>query len=118
MELQTLGIELGKTSFHVVGLDLHGCVAVRKKMSHTPTLALHREPACRSDRHGGLRGGAFLGRTLQQEGTPLCGAVRQDEQERLHGCRGDHRSCYARSTMRFVPINTDDQECLNLVVSC
>jgi hypothetical protein len=30
MELQTLGIDLGKTSFHLVGVDLGGSVVVRK----------------------------------------------------------------------------------------
>jgi hypothetical protein len=33
MELHTIGIDLGKTLFHRVGLDLHGGVVVRKKLS-------------------------------------------------------------------------------------
>jgi predicted NBD/HSP70 family sugar kinase len=33
VELHTIGIDLGKTVFHLVGLDLHGEVVVRKKFS-------------------------------------------------------------------------------------
>ena len=35
---QTIGIDLGKTVFHLVGLDLRGEVAVRKKFSRTQLL--------------------------------------------------------------------------------
>ena len=35
MELHTIGIDLGKTVFHLVGLNLHGEVVVRKKFSRT-----------------------------------------------------------------------------------
>ena len=33
MELHTIGIDLGKTVFHLVGLNLRGEVVVRKKFS-------------------------------------------------------------------------------------
>jgi transposase len=33
MELHTIGIDLGKTVFHLVGLDLRGEVVVRKKFA-------------------------------------------------------------------------------------
>jgi hypothetical protein len=33
MELHTIGIDLGKTVFHLVGLNLRGEVSVRKKCS-------------------------------------------------------------------------------------
>jgi len=35
MELHTIGIGLGKTVFHLIGLNLRGEVAVRKKFSRT-----------------------------------------------------------------------------------
>ena len=38
MELHTIGIDLGKTVFHLVGLDLRGEVVVRKKFSRTQLL--------------------------------------------------------------------------------
>jgi transposase len=33
MQIRTLGIDLGKTSFHAVGLDDHGHVVVRRRFS-------------------------------------------------------------------------------------
>jgi hypothetical protein len=38
MELHTIGIDLGKTVFHLVGLNLRGEVVVRKKFSRTQLL--------------------------------------------------------------------------------
>ncbi len=38
MELHTISIDLGKTVFHLVGLNLHGEVVVRKKFSRTQLL--------------------------------------------------------------------------------
>jgi transposase len=38
MELHTIGIDLGKTAFHLVGLDLRGEVLVRKKFSRAQLL--------------------------------------------------------------------------------
>lgn len=35
MELHTIGIDLGKTVFHLVGLDLRGEVVVRKKLARS-----------------------------------------------------------------------------------
>jgi transposase len=38
MELHTIGIDLGKTVFHLVELNPHGKVVVRKKFSRTQLL--------------------------------------------------------------------------------
>ncbi len=38
MELHTLGIDLGKTVFHMVGLSARGEVVVRKKVSRSQLL--------------------------------------------------------------------------------
>jgi transposase len=38
MELHTIGIDLGKTVFHLVGLNLRGEVVVRKKFSRPQLL--------------------------------------------------------------------------------
>ena len=38
MELHTIGIDLGKTSFHLVGLNPRGEVIVRKKFSRAQLL--------------------------------------------------------------------------------
>jgi len=38
MELHTIGVDLGKTVFHLVGLDMRDEVVVRKKFSRTQLL--------------------------------------------------------------------------------
>ncbi len=38
MQIHTIGIDLGKTVFHLVGLDLKGEVVVRRKCSRTQLL--------------------------------------------------------------------------------
>jgi hypothetical protein len=35
MELHAIGIDLGKTAFHLVGVDAGGSVVVRKRCSRT-----------------------------------------------------------------------------------
>jgi len=38
MEIRTIGIDLGKTVFHLVGINARGAVVVRKKCSRTQLL--------------------------------------------------------------------------------
>ena len=68
MEIHTVGIDLGKTTFHLVGLNVSGAVVLRKKYSRKQLLhftsnlrvALIGMEAC---------GGAhFLGRALREQG--------------------------------------------------
>jgi transposase len=42
MELHTIGIDLGKTVFHLVGLNLRSEIVVRKKLSRTQLLRFAR----------------------------------------------------------------------------
>jgi hypothetical protein len=96
MELPTIDIDLGKTVFHVVGLDLRGEVVVRKKFSRTQLLRFT------ANVHVGLIGMEALRRfAFSWPGTAgtetrgatdsgaVCEAVRENEQERLYRCRGD-----------------------------
>jgi transposase len=88
MELHTIGIDLGKTVFHLVGLDLRGEVVVRKKFSRTQLLRFT------ANVHVGLIGMEWPStagtetRSATDSGA-VCKAVRENEQERLHRCRGD-----------------------------
>jgi hypothetical protein len=47
--LHTIGIDLGKTVFHLVGLNLRGEVVVRKKLFAQATAAVHGEPEGTTD---------------------------------------------------------------------
>jgi hypothetical protein len=55
MELHAIGIDLGKTLFHLVGVDACGNVVVRKRCSRTQFTEVHREPASPANRHGSQR---------------------------------------------------------------
>ena len=59
MKLHTIGIDLGKTVFHLVGHNLHGEVVVRKKYSRTQLLRFTAKGTRRVDWHGSLRGCTF-----------------------------------------------------------
>jgi len=115
MELHTIGIDLGKTVFHLVGLDLRGEVVVRKKLSRKQllhyTVNLHvgliGMEAC---------GGAhFLGRALRGQGHEVRLMPAQYVKPYVKTNKSDFidaeaiAEAVARPTMRFVPIKTDDQ---------
>jgi transposase len=46
MELHTIGIDLGKTVFHLVGLSRRGEVVVRKKLSRPQLLRFTANYTC------------------------------------------------------------------------
>ncbi len=54
MEIRTIGNDLGKTVFHLVGVNSGGEVVVRKKCSRLQLLRFHIERPFLPDRHGGL----------------------------------------------------------------
>ena len=54
MKLQVLGIDLGKTVFHLVGLGSAGRMVIRKRCSRTQLLAFTANLQGAVNRHGGL----------------------------------------------------------------
>ncbi len=115
MELHTVGIDLGKTVFHLVGLNLRGEVVVRKKFSRTQLLRFT------ANVHVGLIGmeacgGAhFLGRALREQRHEVRLIPAQYVKPYVKTNKTDYidaeaiAEAVARPTMRFVPIKTDDQ---------
>jgi transposase len=68
MEIRTLGLDLGKTSFHAVGFDAHGQVVMRRRFSRPqlmrfmvtlPPCVIGMEACC---------GAHHLGRAFQEQG--------------------------------------------------
>jgi hypothetical protein len=55
MEIHTIGIDLAKTIFHLVGVNARGEVVVRKKCSRNQLLRFTANLRVCLDRHGGLR---------------------------------------------------------------
>jgi len=115
MELQTIGIDLGKTVFHLVGLNLRGEVVVRKKFSRRQLLRFT------ANAHVGLIGmeacgGAhFLGRALREQRHEVRLIPAQYVKPYVKTNKSDYidaeaiAEAVARPTMRFVPIKTDEQ---------
>ena len=115
MNIHTIGIDLGKTSFHLVGLSERGEVVVRKKFSRTQLL---RFTANRKVHRIGMEscGGAhFLGRALQEQGHQVRLIPAQYVKPYVKTNKNDYIDAEAiaeavgRPTMRFVPIKSDDQ---------
>src|SRR5260370_7460435 len=67
MEQHTIGIDLGKTVFHLVGLDLHGEVGVRKKFSRTQLLRFTANVDVGLIGMEACEGAHFLGRPLREQ---------------------------------------------------
>jgi transposase len=68
MKLQALGIDLGKTVFHLVGLDSTGRVVVRKRCSRTQLLAFTANLQVQLIGMEACSGAHFLGRALREQG--------------------------------------------------
>ena len=93
MKLHVVGIDLGKTVFHLVGLDSTGNVVVRKRCSRRQLLAFTANLQVAVDWHGVVQWLAFSGTRSARAGAPgaidagaVREAVRADQQERLHRC--------------------------------
>jgi transposase len=115
MEIHTIGIDLGKTVFHLVGLNVRGEVVVRKEFSRAQLL---RFTANRHVQLIGMEacGGAhFLGRALREQGHEVRLIPAQYVKPYVKTNKSDYIDAEAiaeavgRPTMRFVPIKTDDQ---------
>jgi len=92
MELHAIGIDLGKTVFHLVGRDSSGKVVVRKRCSRRQLLAYTANVRVQVIGMEACSGSHFLGRALRVQGhdVRLMPAqyvkpyIYKDEQERLH----------------------------------
>jgi len=115
MKIETIGIDLGKTKFHIVGLSERGEVVIRKQFSRAQLL---RFTANRKVHLIGMEscGGAhFLGRALQEQGHAVRLIPAQYVKPYVKTNKNDYVDAEAiaeavgRPTMRFVPIKSDDQ---------
>src|SRR6516225_7974854 len=68
MKLDSVWIDLGKTVFHVVGLDESGEVQVRKKFSRTQLLRFTANLQVGLIGMEACAGSHFLGRALREQG--------------------------------------------------
>src|SRR3977135_1346302 len=68
MELHAIGIDLGKTLFHLVGVDSRGNAIVRKRCSRTQLLAYTANLRVGLIGLEACSGSHFLGRALREQG--------------------------------------------------
>jgi transposase len=68
MELSSVGIDLGKTIFHLVGLNHAGGVVVRKKFSRTQLLRFTANIRVALIGMEACPGSPFLSRALREQG--------------------------------------------------
>jgi transposase len=115
MEIRTIGIDLGKTVFHLVGVNARGEVVVRKKCSRLQLLRFTSYlPACLIGMEA-CAGSHFLGRALREQGHDVRLMPAQYVKPYVKTNKNDYIDAEAcgeavtRPNMRFVPIKTDDQ---------
>ena len=115
MKIHTIGIDLGKTSFHLVGLNERGEVIVRKHFSRAQLLRFTANRKVHVIGMEACGGSHFLGRALQEQGHKVRLIPAQYVKPYVKTNKSDFIDAEAiaeavgRPTMRFVPIKSDDQ---------
>jgi transposase len=115
MRVSTLGIDLGKTSFHAVGLDETGEPILRRRFSRTQLLHYSATMAPCLVGLEACCGAHYLGRALRAQGHDVRLMPPQYVRPFVKSHKNDYIDAEAiaeavqRPTMRFVPIKTDDQ---------
>jgi transposase len=115
MKIYALGIDLGKTVFHLVGLDANGQVVVRKRCSRTQLLAFTANVQAQLIGMEACSGAHFLGRALRAQGHDVRLMPAQYVKPYVQTNKSDYIDAEAiaeavqRPRMRFVPIKTEEQ---------
>lgn len=115
MEIHAIGIDLGKTLFHLVGVDANGAVVVRKRCSRMQLLAYTANQRVHRIGMEACSGAHFLGRALRAQGHDVRLMPAQYVKPYVKTNKSDYIDAEAiaeavqRPTMRFVPIKTEEQ---------
>jgi transposase len=115
MQIRSVGIDLGKTTFHLVALGTSGKVLVKKKFSQKQLLAFTANMQTSLIGLEACSGAHFLGRALKQQGHDVRLIAAQFVKPFVKSNKNDFVDAEAiaeaveRKNMRFVPIKTDDQ---------
>jgi len=115
MHIATVGIDLGKTTFHLVGLGERGKVIVRKKCSRKQLLAFTTNLQTSLIGMEACSGAHFIGAALRRQGHDVRLIPGQFVKPFVKSNKNDFVDAEAiaeavgRQNMRFVPIKTDDQ---------
>ena len=115
MNLHAIGIDLGTTVFHLVGLSQTGEIVVRKKFSRTQLLRFTSNVQVDLIGMEACPGSHFLGKALREQGheARLMPAqyvkpfVKTNKNDFIDAAAIAEAVC--RPSMRFVPVKTDEQ---------
>jgi transposase len=115
MKLHIVGIDLGKTVFHLVGMDSTGKVVVRKRCSRRQLLAFTANLQVQLIGMESCSGSHFLGRALREQGHEVRLIPAQYVKPYVQTNKSDYIDAEAiaeavqRPRMRFVPIKSEEQ---------
>ncbi|HEV8046320.1 MAG TPA: IS110 family transposase [Terriglobales bacterium] len=115
MEIRSVGIDLGKTSFHLVALGESGHVLFRKKFTQRQLIVFTANLSTSLMGLEACSGAHFLGRALREQGHDVRLIPAQFVKPFVKSNKNDFVDAEAiaeavdRQNMRFVPIKTDDQ---------
>jgi transposase len=115
MQIRSVGIDLGKTVFHLVALGAAGTVLVRRKFSQRQLLTYTANMPTSLIGLEACSGAHFLGRELRKQGHDVRLIAAQFVKPFVKSNKNDFVDAEAiaeaveRKNMRFVPIKTDDQ---------
>ena len=115
MQIHSVGIDLGKTTFHLVALGAAGKVVVKKKFTRRQLLTFTANLQTSLIGLEACAGAHFLGRALRKQGHDVRLIPAQFVKPFVKSNKNDFVDAEAiaeaveRKNMRFVPIKTDDQ---------
>lgn len=115
MQIRAVGIDLGKTTFHLVALGDSGKVLIRKKFNQKQLITFTANLQTSLIGMEACSGAHFLGRALRSQGHDVKLIPAQFVKPFVKSNKNDFLDAEAiaeaveRKNMRFVPIKTDDQ---------
>jgi transposase len=115
MQIRSVGIDLGKTTFHLVALGDNGKVLLKKKFTQKQLIPFTANLETTLIGLEACGGAHFLGRTLREQGHDVKLIPAQFVKPFVKSNKNDFIDAEAiaeavdRQNMRFVPIKTDDQ---------
>jgi transposase len=115
MQIRSVGIDLGKTTFHLVALGDNGKVLLKKKFTQRQLIIFTANLQTTLIGLEACAGAHFLGRALREQGHDVKLIPAQFVRPFVKSNKNDFLDAEAiaeavdRQNMRFVPIKTDDQ---------
>ena len=115
MQIRSVGIDLGKTTFHLVALGDNGKVLLKKRFTQKQLVIFTANLQTSLIGMEACSGAHFLGRALQAQGHDVKLIPAQFVKPFVKSNKNDFMDAEAiaeavdRQNMRFVPIKTDDQ---------